>query len=456
MTPTRSGWLGPFTLVLLSIVAAAAMVGIGISFSSSFSASQVAANASALHWTNATLGSAGIARASVAQAVFFAFDERVGVSSSEAKNAALAEALDNLDKVERLASAPDVPNEASVEEVRELVALGRSILAESESGDPVAAEHDRLTEFEPLFRRVDQRLAARQTVLAATIADSQAAGGRIARITQLAITFIIPAMTMLVFWWVLRRRLRMRELELGMRLEAERSLREAKDEFISGLSHELRTPLTTILGFSDVLAEDARLPGDVAEMLGYIHVHSSDLSRMVNDLITAARIDEGSLSSKSDVFWLADLVESIVHPYLKAGESIEVRVPPIQVYADRVHVRQIVHNLVANAVRHGGNEIAIGARVSGSRAHLVVADSGPGLADQKAESAFQRYVHQGREALVAGSVGLGLAVSRELAMRMSGSLDYSRVNGWTVFTLTLPSFATQSPIVEPESVAVVG
>jgi signal transduction histidine kinase len=243
---------------------------------------------------------------------------------------------------------------------------------------------------------------------------------------------------MLVFWWLMRRRMQIREVELNARIDAERRLSVAKDEFIAGLSHELRTPLTTIHGFSEVLMGEPGLGSDVEEMLSIVNQSSSELTRMVNDLITAARIDDGSLTWRPEHVELAQTVEAAIAPYRRSDKTVDVQLPTFEVYADPVHVRQIVHNLMSNAVRHGGERIIVSARVAGSKATLVIADNGPGISDEVDQVLFERFVHRGRQALIAGSVGLGLAVSRELAMRMGGHLSYTRIGDWSTFTLTLP------------------
>lgn len=418
------------------VVALIAILGVGFLFLSSFGITQVATNARDLHWTNAAVGSSGIARASVAQAVFFSFDERLGVSSAEARNTAIEEALLNVAVVADHLASPDAPEGSSLlAEGRTLVDAGEAVLALAADGRPDEAESTRLEEFEPAFDRFTGSLNARQSELAEAIADSERTNGRIARITELAITLLIPGSAMLVFWLVLRRRLQRQQLDMRMRIEAEREVSRAKDDLIAGLSHELRTPLTSIVGFSNLLIDGNVDPVESEEMLALINAGSTDLSRMVEDLLVAARIDAGALSYSPKRVDLAEQARQVIAPYVRTGDAIELRMPPIEVYADPLLVRQILHNLVSNARKYGGGRIIVSGNLDGSQAFLVVADNGPGLPPHVEEHLFERFVNKGSEALISGSVGLGLAISRELAQSLGGSIRYKRIDGWTAFTV---------------------
>lgn len=424
--------------ILAAVLAAIIVLSVGFLFTNSFGISQVASHARQLHWTNATIGSAGIARASVAQAVFFSFDERLGVSSPEARDAAIDEAAANLGDVVTLLDSSDATSSVTTREaLLTLTESGQRILQLAEAGRPDEAEAIRIVDFEPAFERLSIDLDRVQTDLSASIAQSEQVQGRISRLTQLAVTLLIPGVAMVAFWLMLRRKIRQRESEMDAKLQAERELSTAKDEFIAGLSHELRTPLTTIVGFSELLLEGDLDPAESEEMLTIINAGSSDLSRMVEDLLVAARIDAGALSYSPRRIDLAAEARQVVAPYVRSGDSIELRIPKMEVYADPLHIRQILHNLVSNARKHGGDHILITGMVQGSRAMLVVADDGPGLPQHVEGNLFQRFVNKGKDALVTGSVGLGLAISKELAMGLGGSIHYKRVDAWTTFTVRL-------------------
>jgi signal transduction histidine kinase len=366
--------------------------------------------------------------------VFFSFED---VSDAGGKERAIAEARRNLSGVDALVGSPD--SFADIASLHEFVEAGKGTVDLAEGGESALAEASRLETVEPAFDDLEADLIGRQTELAEDIAHSDDIGGLISRLTFVAISFAIPSFTMVVFWLLLRRRVREQEQVMLAKLEAEKELVRAKDQFIAGLSHELRTPLTSIVGFSEILVQNARLDDDAREQLGIIHASSSDLSRMVGDLLIAARLEAGALTVSPEVVDLAATVSASTTSYVLAGEDIKVRVPPIEVYADPLHLRQIIHNLVSNALRHGGKRILITASEQGGWAALVVADDGPGVPAELEPRLFKRFMHEGRQALLAGSVGLGLAISQELARRMNGVVLYKRTGGWTTLTLKVPS-----------------
>lgn len=417
------------------------LFGLGVLLNNTYGAAQVADNARKLHWVNATLGAAGIGRASVAQAVFFSFDE---VSDEVGKSKAISEARANFSGVAALAASSEAFGEIGL--LDEFISAGDTVIDLAEAGNSSMAEASRLGGFEQVFAALETDLLTRQSDLIATIAESEEVGGRISRITFVAISFAIPAVTMIWFWLLLRRRVRGREELMEARLEAERELGRAKDEFIAGLSHELRTPLTSIVGFSEILVDNDEIDEEGREQLGIIHSSASDLSRMVGDLLVAARLEAGALTVSAEMVDLADSVTASTASYVLGGADIKVRVPPISVYADPLHLRQVIHNLVSNALRHGGKRILVTATESGGSVSLVVADDGPGIPTSLEPKLFKRFVHEGREALLAGSVGLGLAISQELARRMNGALIYKRTGGWTTFTLKVPSVPTRERV----------
>ena len=432
-----STWSGRVFVASLVFLITLGVLGVGVLFSNTSGATQVAANAQKLHWTNATLGTAGITRAAIAQAVFFSYED---VSNPEGRAEAIDEARGSLAAVSEMLASPDAPGDRNLTTtVEAFVTAGHEAVDLADSGDATAAELVRLSDVEPSFQDLNAALAQRQSELAALIVDSDRANGRISAITSAAIAFVIPAVAMIIFWSVLRRRLRDREAEMAVDLEAERELNRAKDEFIAGLSHELRTPLTTIFGFSEILSEDPSIAGQAREMLNLINAGSADLSRMVNDLLTAARLDADAVTIKPQIVDLAEQVKLATSPYIRAGDEIDIRVPRLEVYADPLHVRQIVHNLISNALRHGGDRVVVTGGEENEQAVLAVADDGPGVPPEMQERLFKRFVHQGRQPLVVGSVGLGLAISNELAKLMGASLHYQRVDKWTTFALRIPS-----------------
>ena len=108
------------------------------------------------------------------------------------------------------------------------------------------------------------------------------------------------------------------------------------------------------------------------------------------------------------------------------------------VEVDPVRFRQIVRNLVSNAVRYGGDQIHISSRLDGDGHVITVSDNGSGIGPEAAGRIFDAYERAHEQPSQPASVGLGLAVARSLARAMGGDIEYCRVDGWTRFELTVP------------------
>jgi signal transduction histidine kinase len=219
-------------------------------------------------------------------------------------------------------------------------------------------------------------------------------------------------------------------------------LAAAKDRFIATVSHELRTPLAAVVGFSDELANglEGYDRAEVAEMVGLISSQSKEVAQLVDDLLTAERAASGNLTVSPRAIELLEECRSIVGGL---GVDLDVTVVggPAMAWADTLRTRQIVRNLLTNAYRYGGPHVKVEVSSQPDVASLVVSDDGPGVKGIDAEHIFDPYYRSQSSAADArpDSVGLGLAVARQLARMMGGDLVYGRRSGWTRFELTLPS-----------------
>ncbi len=228
------------------------------------------------------------------------------------------------------------------------------------------------------------------------------------------------------------------------RKQAERRLRElvqSKDDFIATISHELRTPLTSVLGFATVLRESAGdLPdGERDEMVRLIAEQAAELATIVEDLLVAARSRVDQLHVEAlDVDLSAELDVVLETTPQVAGLPIAVRADGVHAVADPVRVRQILRNLLTNAVRYGGDEIRVCVDLRGETAAVQVFDDGAEVPEGDREAIFERY-HSSRSVDQPGAVGLGLTVSRDLARLMGGEVTYRHENGESCFELTLPA-----------------
>jgi PAS domain S-box-containing protein len=238
---------------------------------------------------------------------------------------------------------------------------------------------------------------------------------------------------------------------LRLAAEAETANR-AKGEFLAVMSHELRTPLNAIGGYVDLLTMGLRGPvtDEQREDLARIRRSGQHLLALINDILNFARLDAGQVEFRiQDVTLdpvLADL-EALVAPQVAAKGLTYAHQgcgAPGTVRADPERLRQILLNLLTNAVKFtdAGGRIAIACDASDrSAVRLHVRDTGRGIPADQLERIFEPFVQVDRN-LTPGSqqgVGLGLAISRDLARRMGGDLTAESVRGrGSTFTLVLP------------------
>ncbi len=235
-------------------------------------------------------------------------------------------------------------------------------------------------------------------------------------------------------------RVRRTSLEQEERLRVAQQIDEDKDRFIAAVSHELRTPLTALVGFSDTMAAAAnRLRADEINEFGRIMAQQSkEMAMLIEDLLVAARSKEGRLKAVPTVVELHTEVEAIVGGLGEGRDRITVAGGQAAAWADPLRVRQVIRNLLTNAIRHGGPAVTVGVGVQSGCAITEVSDNGPGISDTARARMFEPYYHAAASDARAPSVGLGLSVARQLADLMGGTIDYRYEAGLSIFRLSLP------------------
>ncbi len=221
------------------------------------------------------------------------------------------------------------------------------------------------------------------------------------------------------------------------RLEA---LVRSKDEFLVGVSHELRTPLTVVLGLAEELRDRVGVFTAVerAELTALIAQESLEMAHLVEDLLVAARADVGRIDVASRPIDVAVEIDHVVGA-MRSAEAICVETPgPCPAVGDAVRVRQVLRNLLTNAVRHGGPSITAACRTDGDWVRVMISDDGPAIADDARDRIFEPYERAHHEPSQPASVGLGLSLSRSLARLMGGDIVYRRDGAVNMFVLSLP------------------
>lgn len=216
--------------------------------------------------------------------------------------------------------------------------------------------------------------------------------------------------------------------------------RKARDEFVATVSHELRNPMSVLLGLAQELAADYEgfTEEERREIAEVIAGQADDASWIIEDLLVAYREDMSRVSVGSEPFDVAHEIrralEGIDEPIrFERGENVA------PVLGDPRRTRQILRNLITNAVKYGGEEVKVVTRRSGQEfVQILVCDTGSPLDPEEAERIFQSY-ERGSGLHDARSVGLGLSVARKLAGLMNGSIVYEHDGTYSSFVVTLPA-----------------
>jgi K+-sensing histidine kinase KdpD len=427
----------------IGAIVATVLLAFSVIYANAYSTRVVTANTRALHWTNANLGSAAVLRAASNQAILFARDAKNGSTTQAASLLAASEAEKT---IRSFAEASFDSRAALGRDTSEIDALADSLLstakdmrANASSGEWEAARTLLNDRFEPAYVEFTDLLAAEQEEIIARIDATDDFAGLVAGAIRFVVILLLPIVAFVTYRRIVAGQMREQKRILSAQLEYERKLHDSKDDLIAGISHQLRTPLTTIYGMSHVLTGDSVTdPGTTQELLEIIHSESYELDRMVSDLLAMARLEAGAAEFKSESVDVAEVIRLAVEPARRAGHEIVVVRGDMEVaLADKARVVHIIRTLLSNANKHGGPSTRVIAGETEGKVKILVEDDGPGVKDP--ERLFTGFVNEGREALLSGSVGIGLAVAQMTALNMNGKIEYLRKEDRTYFVLTLPN-----------------
>ncbi len=226
--------------------------------------------------------------------------------------------------------------------------------------------------------------------------------------------------------------------------ERKELLEKQRDDLVASVSHELRTPLTGIQGYTQLLmdAGDALDPVERHEMLETINVSAGQLGHIVTDLINVARDRLQNVRLYRRPYLAADLVrEAVATAATNRAVAIDVD-PDVSVSADPDRVRQVLVNLLTNAIRYGRTQIKVVAREDGKAVVFAVHDDGDGVPTKHQSDIWQRFERGAyrHNATVPGS-GIGLSVAKDLVIAHGGTIRYrpSDLLGGACFEFTLPT-----------------
>ncbi|MET0396014.1 MAG: histidine kinase N-terminal 7TM domain-containing protein [Longimicrobiaceae bacterium] len=250
--------------------------------------------------------------------------------------------------------------------------------------------------------------------------------------------------------------------DVSERARIEQALQDAKDaaeaanrtksQFLANVSHELRTPLSGILGSCEILVEEAATPPAMVPDLERIRASGYELLRLIDELLDLSKMEAGRIELSPEPFEVAVLVREVADTVRPLAERKDVALDadvapdPGWVLADRVRLRQVLLNLVANAVKFTERgTVRLEARCEGAagetgRAVFRVRDTGIGITPEQIERLFQPFVQADASTTRRyGGTGLGLAIAERFCRLMGGSIAVESVPGeGSTFTVTLP------------------
>jgi signal transduction histidine kinase len=219
---------------------------------------------------------------------------------------------------------------------------------------------------------------------------------------------------------------------------------QRKDEFLAGVSHALRTPLTCVVGFGQLIERDwaDHLPAPVGVMLGELNQQADVMAAMVDNLVTRAQDLAGELTVSAEPVDLHQIASDVIRSLAWLYPDKEIRLTAgrdLVAWADPTRSRQIVRNLVSNAIQHGGSHITVEAGNDGAVIFFSVTDDGPGPVTCGGGLHLHPF-EKTTAAFGSPSLGLGLPISQRLAQVMGGSLTHVHTPGISTFRLTVPRF----------------
>ncbi len=220
--------------------------------------------------------------------------------------------------------------------------------------------------------------------------------------------------------------------EMALRNQEIERANRLKTEFVASMSHELRTPLHTIIGFAELVAEELEGPLNEKQkrFIGHIYKDSLHLLELINDVLDISRIEAGRLELRQSTFDLTTAIDEVlatIRPQaLSKSLHLEERtVAGVQLHADRVRFKEILYNLLSNALKFTpeGGRISVNTEVSGGFANIAVSDTGIGIPAVELNSIFDKFYQVGSTTRgVKEGTGLGLAITKQLVEAHGGTV----------------------------------
>lgn len=260
-----------------------------------------------------------------------------------------------------------------------------------------------------------------------------------------------------------------KQMEMNLRTAKEQAdtANHAKSTFLANMSHELRTPLNAIIGFSEMIMKETFGPlqnARYAEYLGDIHTSARHLLEIINEVLDMSKIEAGRVELDEEIFDVEHLIEAVSRMMasraFSAGLKLEEKVEPglPKLYADPRLVRQILINLVGNAVKYSnenGTVTMAAALAPNGALHLIVEDDGVGIPKDRIKDALEPFGQVSKPAENRGGTGLGLPLAKAMAELHGGVLTLESDAGQgTRVTIELPAERLRARVDKAKSASI--
>jgi hypothetical protein len=248
--------------------------------------------------------------------------------------------------------------------------------------------------------------------------------------------------------------------------EADRA-NQAKSEFLSSMSHELRTPMNAVLGFGQLMEYDSSLPEEHQDSVKEILKAGHHLLTLINEVLDLAKVESGQIDLSLEPVEVCPVVEDCLHLMSTLADKYAVQLDHIglkdvTVRADRTRLRQVLLNLLANAIKYNrrGGSVKVEVQIEQEdRLRILVTDTGPGISPNRLQELFQPFNRLDADNSEVEGTGIGLTITRRIVEMMGGAVNVrSEVGVGSTFWIELPleaapkaDYKTQSPATRQNS-----